>query len=451
MDPSSIVSAVLISPRREVREAIRAHLQGRNDVRLDVELTNPVTPADAGYLEDLRVLAPGVVLLDLGEDAGPGLAMAQLLADHVGSGRVFGFGPPASPDLLLQAMRAGVSEYFTLPLDPAAFDAALDCAARRAAPAPSQAGSGRVLAFFATKGGSGATMVATNTAVALARAGRRVVLVDLDLEMGDVGLFLGLKPRYDVLELAKNLHRMDENLLLSYLVEHPSGVRLLPAPANPERTEGLTPEQVRQIFNFLKQRFEIVVVDTSNALYDYTLSAFDQADRICLVANVDLPSLRNTQRCFHVLARLGYGREATRMIVNRYQPRGPIRLEAVEQTLNVPAFHVISNDYAGVIHAINAGEPLGPGAESPVRGEIEALAEALAADVGLARPRAARVEAGGAGGVLGGLLRRFAPAGGRGAAAAAANGTRGREGSAANDGLAAASNGGGAREARARG
>jgi pilus assembly protein CpaE len=391
------------------------------------------------------------VLLDLGEDAGPGLAMAQLLADHVGSGRVFGFGPPASPDLLLQAMRAGVSEYFTLPLDPVAFDAALDRAARRAGPAPSQAGSGRVLAFFATKGGSGATMVATNTAVALARAGRRVVLVDLDLEMGDVGLFLGLKPRYDVLELAKNLHRMDENLLLSYLVEHSSGVRLLPAPANPERTEGLTPEQVRQIFNFLKQRFEIVVVDTSNALYDYTLSAFDQADRICLVANVDLPSLRNTQRCFHVLARLGYGREATRMIVNRYQPRGPIRLEAVEQTLNVPAFHVISNDYAGVIHAINAGEPLGPGDESSVAGEIEALAEALAADVGLARPRAAHAEAGSsAGGVLGGLLRRLAPAGGRGPVNGTRSGARLREAAAAGGGAGTSPNGG-AREARARG
>lgn len=437
MDPSSTVSAVLISPRREVREAVRAHLLGRNDVRLDVELTNPLTPADAGYLEDLRVLGPAVVLLDLGEDAASGLAMAQLLTDHVGSARVFGFGPPAGPDLLLQAMRAGVSEYFTLPFEPAAFNAALDRAARRAAPPSSQAGSGRVLAFFSTKGGSGATMVATNTAVALARAGRRVVLVDLDLEMGDVGLFLGLKPRYDVLEFAKNLHRMDENLLLSFLVDHPSGVRLLPAPANPERTERLTPEQVRQIFNFLKQRFEIVVVDTSNAFYDYTLSAFDQADRICLVANVDLPSLRNTQRCFHVLARLGYGREATRMIVNRYQARGPIRLEAVEQTLNVPAFHVISNDYAGVIHAINAGEPLGPGAESPVAGEIDALAEALAADLGLARTRPARAEAASAsGGVLGGLLRRLAPAGGRASAAAAppANGRTAREATASPNG-----------------
>ncbi len=388
MDESLRVSAVVISPRRELREAVREHLADRSDVRLDVELTHPFTMIDAGYLEDIKVLKPGVVFLDLDSDRKSALELAQLLADRSAghSGRVFGVGSSTSPELLLQAMRAGISEYFTLPFDKAALNEALDRAATKIAVPAARSSAGQILAFFSTKGGSGATMVAANTAVALHRkSGKRVVLVDLDLEMGDVALFLGLKPKYNILDLSKNLHRIDENLLMSFLVEHPSGIQLLAAPANPERSETLTPEQIRQIFNFLKSKFDCVVVDTSNAFYDYTLSAFDQADRICLVANVDLPSLRNTQRCFHVLDRLGYAKESIKLIVNRYSTRGPIKLEQIEQTLSFPVFHVLSNDYNTVIHAINTGEPFAAVADAPIAREVTSLGEALARDVGLAR------------------------------------------------------------------
>ncbi|MFN2432221.1 MAG: CpaE family protein [Gemmatimonadota bacterium] len=392
MEESSIVSAVLISPRREVREAVREHLSRRTDVRVDVELTHAVTLADAGYIEDLKVLQPGIVFLDLDADRKTALELAQILSDRAtsagpGAGKVFGIGSTTSPELLMQAMRAGVSEVFPLPLDHAALDEALDRAARRISVPVTRPSTGQILAFFSSKGGSGATMLATNTAVALQRGGRRVVLVDLDLEMGDVALFLGLKPKYNILDLSKNLHRMDENLLASFLVEHPSGIHLLAAPANPERSETLTPEQIRQIFQFLRAKYDCVVVDTSNAFYDYTLSAFDQADRICLVANVDLPSLRNTQRCFHILDRLGYARESIKLLVNRYQAKGPIKLPDIEATLNFPIFHVLSNDYATVIHGINTGEPFSTGSDAPLAREISALGDALAADTHLSRTR----------------------------------------------------------------
>src|SRR5687768_16477382 len=111
MEERQPVSTVLISPHRELREAVRDHLAGRPDFRLDVELTHPFTMIDAGYLEDVKLLAPGVVFLDLDSDLKGSLDLAQLISDEGRGARVFGIGTPASPELLLQAMRAGVSEY----------------------------------------------------------------------------------------------------------------------------------------------------------------------------------------------------------------------------------------------------------------------------------------------------------------------------------------------------
>lgn len=392
MEEHHAVSAVLISARRELREAVREHVARRSDVRIDMELTHPVTQIDAGYLEDLKLLDPGVVFVDLDVDRAAALDLAQRLSEDAAPGRagaskIFGIGSSASPELLLEAMRAGISEYFSLPLDARALDQALDRAVRRMAAPAGRPSTGQIMAFFSAKGGNGATMVSTNAAIALKRGGvARVVLVDLDLNMGDFALFLGMKPRYSIVDLAQNLHRLDENLLMSFLVEHPSGIQLLAAPVNPERSDTLTPEQVRQIFNFLRARFDCVVVDTANAFYDYTLAAFDQADRICLVANVDLPSLRNTQRCFHILDRLGYSRDSIKLIVNRFQPKGPIKLSDIEQTLSFKIFKVLSNDYVTVIQSINTGEPFAEiGTSAPIGREMTDLARALAADLGLAR------------------------------------------------------------------
>ena len=148
------------------------------------------------------------------------------------------------------------------------------------------------MAFFSAKGGSGATTVATNTAIQVHRmTGKRTVLVDLDLELGEIALFLGVEPRFSFVDLSRNFHRMDSNLLASFIECHESGIHVLSAPYQPERADVVTADQTKQILQFLKQHYQYVVVDLSNSFTVRTVATFEKADEIYLVANVDLAAI----------------------------------------------------------------------------------------------------------------------------------------------------------------
>jgi pilus assembly protein CpaE len=160
-------------------------------------------------------------------------------------------------------------------------------------------------------------------------------------------------------DLVQNFHRMDAGLLASYIEQHDSGVHLLSAPFHPERSEVVSGEEIRRILHFLRQHYDYVIVDTPKSFSPATLAAFDQSDLVCLVTNVDLPSLRNIQRGLPMLKRvLPRGEEQIRLVINRYNSDNDISLDDVERTLGLKAYGRISNDYEAVIGAINTGKPI---------------------------------------------------------------------------------------------
>ena len=208
------------------------------------------------------------------------------------------------------------------------------------------------MSFFSPKGGAGSTSVAVNTAVSLhVLTRRRVLLVDLDLELGETALLLGVEPRFSFVDLVRNFHRVDAGLLASYIERHDSGVELLSAPFHPAKAETVTGDQIRQILHFLKQHYDYVIVDSSKSFTAPTLATFEQSDNVFLVTNVDLPSLRNITRCLPLLERMGAvtGEDWLRILVNRYQPSDPIKLKEIEKTLGIPVFWTLSNDFESVM------------------------------------------------------------------------------------------------------
>jgi pilus assembly protein CpaE len=202
--------------------------------------------------------------------------------------------------------------------------------------------------------------VATNLAIHLHRlTGKKVLLVDLDLELGEIALFLGTQPRFNFVDLVRNFHRMDAELLASYIEAHSSGVHLLSAPYHPEKVEAVDGDQIRAILSFLKQHYDYVVVDTSKSFSPATLASFEQADQIYFVSNIDLPSLRNIKRCLPLLERVTGGVEnRVRLVVNRFNSANEITLDEVEKTLGIKVFWKLANDYEVVMRSINSGEPL---------------------------------------------------------------------------------------------
>jgi pilus assembly protein CpaE len=204
--------------------------------------------------------------------------------------------------------------------------------------------------------------------------------MDLDAELGEISLLLGMQPRFNFVDLIQNFHRMDAGLLASYIERHASGVHLLSAPYHPDRAEAVSEEQIRKILQYLKGQYDYVVIDTSKSFSPATLAAFEQADQVYLVANVDLPSLRNIQRALPLLKRVvGRGADAIRLVVNRYSEADEISLKDVQRTIGLDAYWTLANDYEAVMRSINAGKPIVlNGASSAYSRDLRAMAADIA-------------------------------------------------------------------------
>jgi pilus assembly protein CpaE len=306
-----------------------------------------------------------------------GIKLASFLSESTPGQRFVAVGPHLAPDQLLSAMRAGVADYLPRPVTAEAFQTAVERVRQLLGAGGKEAGkiAGQLYAFYSPKGGAGTTTVATNFAVVLQRlTGKRVLIVDLDLELGEIALLLGVQPRFNFVDMVQNFHRMDADLLASYIERHDSGVHLLSAPYQPEKAEVVTGDEIRKILTFLRKHYDYVVVDTAKSFSPATLAAFEQADLAFLVTNVDLASLRNIQRGLPLLKRMmGRSGDHVRLIVNRYHSGNDISLKDVEHTIGLKVYRTLSNDYEGVSRSISTGKPIVLSGDSKYGADIQAL------------------------------------------------------------------------------
>lgn len=266
------------------------------------------------------------------------------------------------PQLLLRAMRSGVREVLPAPASPEAVLAALRRQMRkRQPPPPSTApGRGEVVSVVSCKGGSGATFVAANVAHLLACGGRRrVALLDLNLQFGDAALFLSSKaPARHLSDLARDIGRLDAELLRACMSEVSPGLWVLAAPEDPALAAEVTPEHVRRIVQVARSAHDHVVIDVGRALSPVTLQALDLADRVLAVLQLTLPFIRDGQRLRRVFRSLDYPDDKVRWIVNRHQRNGAYSLDDLQRTLGVTRVLTLPNQYEAVAEAVNQGLPL---------------------------------------------------------------------------------------------
>ena len=393
----------IVSNDPALRTTVKQVLHGSDrGVTLEAEIAVPISGFADEQLRDLRNAGADIVFLDLESDPALGTKLVQFLADSNPGQRFIAVGPMLSPELFMAAMRAGISDYLQKPVEPQELLGALERVVHKVgwgAGDPKRRQPGQIFSFFSAKGGSGSTTVATNTAVMLQRlTGKRTLLLDLDLELGEAALFLGVQARFNFIDLVQNFHRMDAGLLQSYIEKHESGIELLSAPYHPEKVETVSAEQIRRILQFLRQHYDYIVVDTSKSFSADTLATFEQSDLVFLVSNADLPSLRNIQRGLPMMKRmLVKGQDQVRLVVNRYNPRDAISIGDIEKALGIPVYWKMSNDYEAVVRSINNGKPLVLDNSSRYGKDLRAFATAVAG-----------LQGGGRNGKgLGGLLSRF--------------------------------------------
>ncbi|MEJ2239311.1 MAG: AAA family ATPase [Gemmatimonadales bacterium] len=376
--------AVAVTSDRDLLSTLR-HILADAGLPITVEDAIAVPPRNVSrsQLQDLLDARPGVVFLDFSEEPEIGVSFAQYLAETIPSATIIGMGPTLPPNLLISAMDADVSRYLEVPLEAAAVVSTLkrlnveSSSLPETEPDPPRR-RGRILHLFSPKGGCGATTITVNLAIALAseKAGRALI-VDLDPELGDAALLLGVEPRFGVVDLVNSLGRFDASLLDSLVAKHESGVHLLSAPEDPQEVGLLSGREISAVFEAVRDHYDWLLVDTPKSLVTSTMVALEVADDVLFVTLLDLLSLKKATRSQALLNRLLKPGFETRLklLVNRYSPDDVITLEDVRDALRLEVYQSLRNDYASVIQSINAGDPVRE--SSPFARDVRQLAKKL--------------------------------------------------------------------------
>jgi pilus assembly protein CpaE len=321
---------------------------------------------------------PGLLVLD-GVDA-PGLdALARMAQAHPEVDTII-VSDEQSPAFLMKAMQAGVREVLPPPVSGPTLQAAVQRLLRKHAPlATAPARNGDVFAFISCKGGSGATFLAANFAHLLSvRDERTVALIDLDLQFGDALLMLSSqRASTDVAEVARNIGRLDADLLRSSMVTVSDTLAVLPAPEELSQALEVKAQHVEAIVKQARQMFDFVVLDVGRAIDAVSLHGLDMARLIFPVLQQSLPQLRDAKRLRGLFRSLEYPSPKIHWIVNRYQKANEITLDAIAHALGSKQISTVPNHFASVNAAVNQGQPIERGARSgPVARGLRELVQA---------------------------------------------------------------------------
>jgi pilus assembly protein CpaE len=339
-------------------DALRDHLQATpNEFAVVI---GPSVAADfaAEFAQWARVQRPdlGVILLRNTVDSD-----ALALALRSGMREVVGARDLAGVTTAVQRARSVASAIGQTLMDEAQAAAAAVKAEIAAEAAAAQAAAdapvGRLHTVFSTKGGVGKSLVATNIAVAMADAGSKVCLVDLDVNSGDVAIMLQLNPTRTINDLAGFQGVVDDGAVDSVLTRYSDNLSIVAAPVRLDSPEQATAEDIGKLLDALKYRFDAVVVDTSGVFDDQALAALDRSDTIVLVGTLDIPALKGLKLATNTLDLLNFGKDSWRFVLNRADGRVGLSVDEYESTLGLKAALTLVSANE-VLNAVNRGEPL---------------------------------------------------------------------------------------------
>ena len=299
---------------------------------------------------------PSLTVVDIRHGA-RGVEAIERLRGSWPAAAIFAIASSTQPEQILQAMRAGANEYLAWPLDDS-FTAAIRKAAERAR-SKDGARNSSVFSFFGVKGGAGTTTVAVNSAIEIARISKRpTLIIDLHQFIGEVSLFLGVRPRFTLADGLDNLHRIDSEFLRELVVKHKSGLDILAGGEQADRPGPQDAPLFEQLLQTLSRTYDYVIIDAGLVTGPCAEVAVFSSDAIYLVANPDIACVRNAHRVVDRLGHLGAGKDRLRLLLNRMSDQHEIGPKQIESTLGVSLYSVFESDYATVSAALNSGVPL---------------------------------------------------------------------------------------------
>jgi pilus assembly protein CpaE len=315
---------------------------------------------------------PDLIIVDARGDASSAMSSIERLRAGAPGAGIFAVATVADPELILQAMRSGANEFFTWPPAEETFHGAIRRTSARRETAQGAKPTATTLVFFGAKGGAGTTTVSVNCGVEVARLSKRsTVIVDLKPGLGEVALFLGVRPRYSILDAIDNLHRLDREFLKELVVKHKSGLEILAGSDQFDRPGAADGGAIEELFRLLARQYEYILVDAGSQINSCSVAALYTADSIFMVANPDVPSVRNAQRLLERVRQLGACGERVRVLLNRAAEPYPIPPKQIEGALGHPIHHTFPSDYKTVSNALNSGVPLALTGNSDIAAQFD--------------------------------------------------------------------------------
>ncbi len=375
--PGEKTRVLIVDDVAETRENVRKLLQFEGDV----EVVGAARSGKEG-IQLAQDLDPDVVLMDINMPDIDGITATEMIHQKMTHVQVIILSVQGDPNYMRRAMLAGARDFLTKPPlgdelisairragDMARSERSKNASARMApvaipggmAPISSAhvaLARGKVISVYSPKGGTGCTTLAVNLAIALNNDDTRAVIVDANLQFGDVAVFFNEQGKNTISDLAPRADELEPEIVEGVLLKHAaSGISILAAPTRPEYAEKISADQFLKILDFLRQMYAYIVVDTSAYLSDVTLAAIDASDVIVLITTQDIPSVKNARLFLDLSQTLGISRDRIVFAMNRFDKRISITPERVGENLKQEVMATLPLDERAAIPAVNRGVP----------------------------------------------------------------------------------------------
>jgi pilus assembly protein CpaE len=322
---------------------------------------------------------PDVVMVELSRETEAALAFASHLHRLRPSACIMACSTSRqpSPDLLMQAMRSGICEFLSQPIDPIELHSALERLVRERGLTGS--GAEKLIAVIGAKGGVGTTTVAVNVGVQMAQITRKkVALLDFGRPLGHASLMLDLQPRFSIRDAMQDVDRLDSHLFGGLLTAHQSGLQVLAGTSHSDEWDLISSSAVARVINVAQSNCDFVLADFGPVYSSDWASVFSAARLVVLIAESNVPSLWSLEQHLSTMASFGVNPERFRVVINRWHRADEEAVKAVEKKIKCPVFAHIPNGYRQVNEAVNLGTPLSGKQDNPLMLQFRNLAAQFA-------------------------------------------------------------------------
>jgi pilus assembly protein CpaE len=320
-------------------------------------------------IEGLQIQSPDdtnradLLVFELGNDSVKEFSLIESLLNAGSVDEIFLTSEDPAQEVLMQAISTGVKEFLPQPLKEEDVRHALRKFKERRGKSKDKgpAKFGNIINVVGTKGGVGTTTIAVNLATSLAeeKDGKSVVLVDMNMVFGEIPLFLEIKPKHNLDEIAKHMSRLDTTFLMNVLSKSTAGVYVLPSPSNLKGGASTDPKMIERLLGLMRRMFDFVIIDGGQSLGEASLRILEISDTVLLISVLSLPCMSNTDKLLKSLDDMGYPvKKKIKIVINRHLKNPEISLKDAEDAIGKNIFWTIPNDYRTTLSAINQGKTL---------------------------------------------------------------------------------------------